>query len=490
MVRIFSLSRDQPRKITDWISKMALICIMQGWEPDLFLEIIQTPLFSQLEYISSHLSISNLCAAHQSFNPHTQAERDTMSENPSDHSGADAVSEKEFQEEREDLSSMLIQGGTASLEKCSYELGERLRKQEHADIYSVLGGSWPNLEARAYKIDGISDKLRKYRLKCIKRMQSRVVLEMGIGPLLVVIYRTDCADDGAPEATLKQEETVEKVEESEGIQDTKSKSNQQRESARLRQLERRQRSRAKEKHDKVQKIDGEHTVEESEESYDSDETLYVLLHLAYNDRPELRKQLPPASREVLENYLRFQPIHFQDENELETFMNDKLKEVLFLRRQNQKLPGREKRRKEEYAELLKKQMLLSKGSDEHKAMQAEVTMAQHKLRVIRHVQQLLPKVIADANTNYKGLKDRLKRAREVKKQIEDLQEWSRLDRQLEFSEAISHEVVPGSVPYMDAVARVQSSLESKQKFAHRIDQSSTETIESLKEKLEMFLMFC
>lgn len=70
-----------------------------------------------------------------------------------------------------------------------YKLEKLLRKDHHADVYSVWSiprnSSVEGLEARAYVVEDIPDKLRQYRLRSIKRLSSRTVLEVRKNGLVV-----------------------------------------------------------------------------------------------------------------------------------------------------------------------------------------------------------------------------------------------------------------------------------------------------------------
>lgn len=381
-----------------------------------------------------------------------------------------------------------------------YKLEKLLREDHHADVYSVWSiprnSSVEGLEARVYVVESIPDKLRHYRLRSIKRLSSRTVLELRENGLVVVLYKVESASAedsniGIPsEPTSRNDKQVDKTQNTK----TQQKSAHQRETARLRQLERRKLNRQKEQQKKIEsnRSDCESVVEGVQEEKDEEETLYVLLHLAYNDRPELRQQLPPASRSVLEKYLQSQPLKFEDDDEMDAFMAVKLGEALFLSRQEKKLPDIEKRRKKEYADLLRQQLLLRNGSEAYQSMQNRVTMAQHKLRVIRHVQQLLPKVIADADKLYRDLKQRLKLARELKKEIEKLRglsgEWDRLKRRVVFYEKISQEVVPGSGPYAQAVSQLQAAEETLRTFGTKVEGTPLVMLELLKKDYENLLV--
>ncbi|KAF4976276.1 hypothetical protein FDECE_18491 [Fusarium decemcellulare] len=75
------------------------------------------------------------------------------------------------------------------------KIGRLIRKENHADVYSVhdpfADFRWTNLEARAFILDGIPAKLKRYRKRCIKRLEGRVYLDCRCRGAFLVVYFTD-----------------------------------------------------------------------------------------------------------------------------------------------------------------------------------------------------------------------------------------------------------------------------------------------------------
>lgn len=97
----------------------------------------------------------------------------------------------------------------------------------------------------------------------------------------------------------------------------------------------------------------------------------------------------------------------------------KLREILFLGKQEKKISDTEKKRKGDYAYLSKQRLLLPNQFwfEAHKLMQDKVTMAQQKLMIVEEAHKLLLDLIADCNCIYQDLKQRFELVRELKKEI-------------------------------------------------------------------------
>ncbi|KAI9739858.1 MAG: hypothetical protein M1818_004914 [Claussenomyces sp. TS43310] len=130
-----------------------------------------------------------------------------------------------------------------------YKLVELLLEENHADVYSVMSAvddtHLANLAARAYELKGIPEKLRKYRLRSIKRLMSRTILEARHKGVVVVVYERGRTDSLG--IRPQDEMSFSKEEPEETIEGTtlEKKNDRQSEAARLRQLERRKLKRQK-----------------------------------------------------------------------------------------------------------------------------------------------------------------------------------------------------------------------------------------------------
>jgi hypothetical protein len=383
-----------------------------------------------------------------------------------------------------------------------FKIEKFLRHDNHADVYSVrsITSQMTCLEARTYPLEGISQKVRQYRLRNIKRLSSRTVFETRWQGMVVIVYK---AGGGSPEDSENSMQTELLPLDGKSdlvIVNTKiqQKTDHQREMARIRQFERRKSNRQKERQLKAAEnpegnsVNGDKAAIRSQRETDDEETLYILLHLAYSDRPQLRQQLPTASRTVLEKYLQSHDFKFEDDDEMEVFMKIKHREVLFLGRQLKKMPEILKRRHDEFEHVLREQGRLLQSSKEYKEMQeGPVAIAQHRLKVARNVRNILPKVIDDANRTYRTLKTRLSLARQKKEDMEKVRvlgvERERLKRKVAVYEKCSQAVVPASDPYAQAVSQLHTAVEDLRIFDARLSGTPMNTLESLQDEYENLL---
>jgi hypothetical protein len=383
-----------------------------------------------------------------------------------------------------------------------FKVEKFLRHDNHADVYSIrsTASQMTCLEARAYPLEGISRKVRQYRLRNIKRLSSRTVLETRWQGMVVMVYK---AGGGRPEDSENSMHTESLALDGKSdlvLVNTKiqQKTDRRREMARIRQLERRKSNRRKERELKAAEnpegnsMKGDKAAIGAQRETDDEEALYILLHLAYSDRPQLRQQLPTASRIVLEKYLRNHDLKFEDDDEMEVFMKIKHHEVLFLGRQQKKMPEILKRRHDEFEHVLREQGRLLRSSKEYTDMQnGPVAVAHHRLKVIRNVCDILPKVIDDADRTYRTLKKRLSLARQKKVDMEKVRvlgaERERLKRKVAVYEKCSEAVVPASGPYAQVVSQLHAAEEDLRIFDARLSGTSINTLGSLQDEYEDLL---
>lgn len=383
-----------------------------------------------------------------------------------------------------------------------YKIEQLLRRDMHATVYSVslttisqTTSSTDEFEARVYVIEGISDELRKYRLRSIKRLKSRTVFESRMSGRIVVVYRVDTKIEvTSPKNDIPLEKENETEAQSEGEQQSKTtqKSDLQREKDRLRQSERRKNRRKEQKlrsESANSENEGQHRVQEPT---DDEETFYFVLHSVYNHRRDHPENLPPLLHLQLGKYLQKPPLQFDDISEMETFTAFKLRETAFLNLQKKKLPDVEKRRKGEYTDLLRQLSSLPKGSETYLSLQQQTKIALEKLKAIRHAQEVLPELIAEAEKIYEDMKRALKIARELREEKEGLQklsnEWHRLKRKVDFCKKMAKEVVPSSEPYAHAVSQVQAAEKELREFEASNGGMTIEMLDSSMEEVQTLLV--
>ncbi|PMD34658.1 hypothetical protein L207DRAFT_638184 [Hyaloscypha variabilis F] len=372
-----------------------------------------------------------------------------------------------------------------------------LRRDNHAEVYSILCVPSPSecFEARAYDLGGLSPKLRQYRLRSIKRLSKRTVLEALWGGRTVIVYKAGTEMIQGKETSEHKEPLPSELPPRDGlprfVENTEVKrqiktTDRQQEMARIRQLERRQsKRRSKRQMDPSRNLreetaKGYKTEVDSPRETAEEEALYVLLYIAHSDELHLRDQLPAATRLSLERYLQKSDLNFEDDNEMEAFMKTKHHELLFLRRQQKKLPALLKRRHDEFEQILRAPPPYPvrapppyPSNFEH---QQSVKMAQHRYKVIKNVSDILPKLIHEVDTVHRELRKRLTLARQKKQEVENLiaigVERKRLTRQVAAYGKCSRAVFPTSMSYAQVVVQYAAAEKELNDFERRHATSS------------------
>ncbi|KAJ3544750.1 hypothetical protein NM208_g2889 [Fusarium decemcellulare] len=207
----------------------------------------------------------------------------------------------------------------AEVPQLAEKIGRLVRRENHADVYSVhdpdSGFMWPFLEARAFILDGIPPKLKRYRKRCIKRLESRVWLQCWCCGAFLVVYLTDSLSkrsiydksDGDANGAGEEDDVVEPSE-----PDRPQKTAFGREAARIRQLERRRARRRRNKSARnpspsrasdEKPSARERTEPEAPNAFHDDSVFRasILLYLAYDEEGELRSLAPLNLPEVFIN---------------------------------------------------------------------------------------------------------------------------------------------------------------------------------------------
>lgn len=378
-----------------------------------------------------------------------------------------------------------------------------LRHDNHADVYAVYRppSQSEEFEARVYQVEGVSPKLRRHRLRNIKRLSNRTVLEDGWEGKIVVVYKVnsetceDQEDSGYKESLPVQTQHREESNLTSKTIQTKQKTNlndRQRETARVRQLERRQTKRrikwqnkgSKAPEGDSPKLDKTGTAAPRETTNEND--FYALLYVACED-PFVnflyRSQISKESEVAIDHYLRKCDLKFEDVDELEAFMKAKQSEVLFLQREQLKLPEVLRRRHDEFERLLKKQARHRKNSRKYLEMQQPAVIAHHRLKSVRYARDILPRLIEENDKAYRDLRRRLPLALQKKEELETSRaihfEWENLKRKVEVYDRCSHTVVPASGPYCQLLSQVVAAEKDLRDFEMRHSKTLFLSLESL-----------
>ncbi|KAK5995935.1 hypothetical protein PT974_04354 [Cladobotryum mycophilum] len=195
--------------------------------------------------------------------------------------------------------------------------------------------------------------------------------------------------------------------------------------------------------------------------------MLTLLHLAHGSRPELRNLLPESSRLVLDNYLSMKDREppLDDEEDMEEFAQIKEHEIAYLRRQIGRVEVAKKQCHDRMRELLRQQLVLSKGSREWKAMQRNhVEPMKERFRVLQTAIKVLPDLIATAEERHRSVSQKLHLRRqamqdEEKKQEQDLAtDCEKLRKMVDNYLAWKHYAVPASSTFAQLHAKYEAAL--------------------------------
>jgi hypothetical protein len=244
--------------------------------------------------------------------------------------------------------------GTAGEASCAgvildgkFKLEKLLRHDGHASVYSVsaIPPQTTSLEARAYSLEALPQKLRQYRLRNIKRLTSRTVLETRWQGMVLVVYKAGGCEGAESLGNSVMVETLPHESKPTPVLVNKKlhqKSGHQREKARIRQFERRRSNRQKERDLKAvecptdtSKIDVKVTKETAQK-----EPTPPLLHPTRRDQPPIRRQLAARCRTALENIFA-QGFELEDDNEREDALETMYREVKLRRLQHRRKQLRE-----------------------------------------------------------------------------------------------------------------------------------------------------
>jgi hypothetical protein len=181
---------------------------------------------------------------------------------------------------------IVLNGSQLKLEKF-------LRHDGHAAVYSIsaidsLDSQNTCLEARVYPLEGLSRKMRQYRLRNIKRLSSRTVLETRWQEMVIVVYK---AGEGDGSVEDSRNDILEESSPHDGkpapvvvTREIQQKTDHQREADRIRQLERRRSNRRKGRELKVaESLQGEavHGEKAAIRETEDEEPIHTLFHMHY-----------------------------------------------------------------------------------------------------------------------------------------------------------------------------------------------------------------
>ncbi|PVH69084.1 hypothetical protein DL98DRAFT_598963 [Cadophora sp. DSE1049] len=360
-----------------------------------------------------------------------------------------------------------------------FKVGEFLRHENHADVYSVTAilpdQQEDAYEARVYDLQVDLKKLRYYRLRNLKRLSLRKVHEENWDGKQFVVYTTNTKTGHDSETTKQRKREgdnlrdanrseIREIREKTRKSAAQSNSDHKREVARLKQLEKRRVNRTK---GRSEVASG--TSMATQKETDDEDAMPVLLYLAYNDRPELLQELPDGARTTVEKYLRHKDLVFENDEEMGVFTKTKQKEAIFLSHLRKKMPSIIKKRHDTVETLLREQMKHQRFSSRWNKMKVEsVDPAWDRLNIANTVQKRLPILAMDAESSFRDLRKRSGLITKINGRISGLRSLrdkrEALERRIAAEEKSSQGVVPASPAYKNIVSQAMASVEELQRL--------------------------
>lgn len=354
---------------------------------------------------------------------------------------------------------------------------EKVDSVNHADIYRVKALASAgldmtiNYQARVFRLEGVSPRLKAYRSRAMRRLSRRSVLHSFWQGLHVVIYKTGDLDHrGRRIGGVEEEQEQAKPPKStaESVKKQRIKTTQQRESNRQRQQSRRKRNRQR-RHLETSQEEGSDPTEESSVFIDIDEDDFVffnMLHLIRGDG-SFRQQFRSSNRQAVENYLaaKDREVALDDEDALADYISLKEREMVYLCRQHNKYQPVLKNWQMHLNDMLRQQERVPLGSMEQKKYWDErVVPLNLRCLVLQSDLSFLPNHIAGEQERIKLLTSKLALARQAKEE-RDIKQAAKVEKKKLTKKAKNyrvwiHDIIPGTAPHSDAL-RDLASVEDK-----------------------------
>ncbi|KAI0185676.1 hypothetical protein EV127DRAFT_441068 [Xylaria flabelliformis] len=343
-------------------------------------------------------------------------------------------------------------------------------RQHDAKIGAAEDGT-NGLVARIYDMNNLTPNHKRYKIRSINRSASRTVFKTTWSSCQIIIMKTGPLDD--IQTSTKTENTRFDINSSK--QETNHKRNRlslctsevrvasgrddqqvvstplsinsnitsleqkqkpiskqkmktvyQRESSRLRQRDRRAAKRCQQRSTssqirlnlQPQSLSESLSLKDNVHGLDDDTfTMLVMLHFAFNPRPELRMGLPDKTRTQIEGFLaaRTKKVALSNDDEKLDFVQMKESELVSLRRLTNKLHGLTQQCHNELHGLLGEQISTRRRSTEWNRLQENfIEPRKQWYRVLLSASKELPKLATESEKLIDLLKNELKEASELK----------------------------------------------------------------------------
>ncbi|KAH8156391.1 hypothetical protein CIB48_g11856 [Xylaria polymorpha] len=318
------------------------------------------------------------------------------------------------------------------------------------------------LVARIYDMNNLTTKHKRYKIRSINRSAARTVFKTTWNLCQIIILRLELSGD--PQSSIDIETARF------GNSSPKPKTNNEdnppslgtrsgRESSRLRQLDRRAAKRCQKRSIAnsirtgldLQPRPLSETLALKESNHGIDDITFamlVMLHYAFNPRPELKAQLPPANRAQITWFLdgRSAKVVFSNDDEKREFMQIKEIELVGMRRLAKKLTGVTQQCHDELHGLLQEQALTTRGSAQWNHLQENFIITRRNwYMVLVSASKVLPKLVTESEELVNLLRSELREASELKEKR----------RILNHKQWIRH-LIPGSETYNELFRALQN----------------------------------
>lgn len=353
------------------------------------------------------------------------------------------------------------------------------------------------LVARIYDMNNLTTKHKRYKIRSINRSAARTVFKTTWNLCQIIILRLELSGDpqssidietarfgnSSPKPKTNNEDNPPSLGTRVGSDDNKRlltsiplsinsnttsleqksnpkpKTNYQRESSRLRQLDRRAAKRCQKRSIAnsirtgldLQPRPLSETLALKESNHGIDDITFamlVMLHYAFNPRPELKAQLPPANRAQITWFLdgRSAKVVFSNDDEKREFMQIKEIELVGMRRLAKKLTGVTQQCHDELHGLLQEQALTTRGSAQWNHLQENFIITRRNwYMVLVSASKVLPKLVTESEELVNLLRSELREASELKEKR----------RILNHKQWIRH-LIPGSETYNELFRALQN----------------------------------
>ncbi|KAI8944563.1 hypothetical protein F4801DRAFT_204900 [Xylaria longipes] len=332
--------------------------------------------------------------------------------------------------------------------------------------------------ARVYEMNDLTPKHKRYKIRSINRSAARTVFKTTWNSCQIIILELGLLDDPPSstdaetarfDTTSPNPKTNDKNDLSLGTSETrvasvgngrllasaplsiksniasleqkpklnpmpKQKTNYQRESSRLRQRDKRAAKRHRQRYVthntrtglnlQPQPLSEILALKENVHGLDDATfTTLVILHIAFDPRPELKTQLPPVTQSQIEQFLaaRSLKVVLSNDDEKSEFVQLKENELVGLRRLTKKLNGLTQQCHDELHSLLQEQISTTEGSTHWRHLQEHlIDPRKHWHTVLLSASKVLPMLTAKSEKLIDSLKRELREASELKKKRRNL----------------------------------------------------------------------